>query len=105
MSETMTLALAGAAGGLLGTFFFGGLWWTVDKVVASGRPALWLSGSLLLRMCVAMAGFYFVSGGDWRRLVACLAGFLCARLLVTWLTRTPPDRPSRGPAREATHAP
>ena len=37
------------AGALLGVFFFGGLWWTVQKGVASERPAFWFLGSLLVR--------------------------------------------------------
>ena len=37
------------AGALLGAFFFGGLWWTVQKGVTSEQPALWFLGSLLLR--------------------------------------------------------
>ena len=88
MTETLTLVLAWAAGALLGAIFFGGLWWTVRKGVSSKRPALWFSGSLLLRMSVALAGFYLVSGRHWERLLACLLGFVMARLVVTRLTRT-----------------
>jgi F1F0 ATPase subunit 2 len=46
MSEALMLGLAGVAGLLLGAIFFGGLWWTVRKGVASSRPALWFLGSL-----------------------------------------------------------
>lgn len=105
MNETLALVLAWAAGGVLGTIFFGGLWWTVGKIVSSKQPASWLLGSLLLRMGIVLAGFYFVSDGRWNRLVACLVGFLFARLLVTWLTRTPAEDRSRRPARGAMHAP
>jgi hypothetical protein len=35
----------------------------------------------------AFGGFYLVSRGDWRRLLACLLGFLLARILVTRFTR------------------
>jgi len=87
MTETLEIILAGAAGAALGAVFFGGLWWTVQRGVASRNPALWFSGSLLLRMSIALAGFYFVSGGHWHRLLACFVGFVMARLLVTLLTR------------------
>jgi len=104
MNETLTLVLAWVAGGLLGTLFFGGLWWTVRKGVSSKRPALWFSGSLLLRMSMALAGFYFVSGRHWERLLLCLLGFVMARLVVTRLAR--PARESRTrSAQEASHAP
>ncbi len=84
-----TLAFASAAGGLLGLFFFGGLWWTVRRAFASPRPALWVGGSLLLRLMSVAAGFVVVSAGDWRRLLACLLGFWAARWLVVRFTARP----------------
>lgn len=104
MNDTLALALAWLAGAMLGAFFFGGLWWTVRKSLASARPALWVFGSLLLRMGVTMTGFYFVSGGDWRRLLSCLVGFVMARQLVTRLTRLPEEDQTRQ-SQEASHAP
>ena len=88
MTRIPSLLTAWLAGGLLGAIFFGGLWWTVRRGVSSQQPALWFLGSLLARLSVALAGFYFVSGGHWERLVACLLGFVTARLAVTRLTRS-----------------
>ncbi|MFT5643046.1 MAG: F1F0 ATPase subunit 2 [Janthinobacterium sp.] len=88
MNDSLILGLAWLAGGVLGAIFFGGLWWTVRRAIASARSALWLSVSLLLRMSIALAGFYFASAGQWQRLLACLLGFIMARALVTWLTRS-----------------
>ena len=82
MIELLELAAAVLAGSLLGAFFFGGLWWTVRRGLVSAQPALFFLGSLLLRTLSVVAGFYFISRGDWRRLVASLAGFLLARVLV-----------------------
>jgi F1F0 ATPase subunit 2 len=80
MRELLLLAAASAAGLLLGAIFFG---------VSSQRPALWFLFSLLLRMSVALAGFNLVSGGRWDRLLACLLGFVVARLVVTRLSKPP----------------
>ena len=96
--------LASIAGAALGAVFFGGLWWTLRKGFASSQPALWVLVSLLLRMGIALGGFYLVSGGDWRRLLACLAGFVMGRQIVTRLTRLPEENQTRS-AREARHAP
>ena len=104
MNETMTLVLALAAGGLLGAFFFGGLWWTVRKGIASEQPALWFFCSMLLRMGVTLIGFYFVSAGHWDRLLSCLFGFIVARLAVTRLTRPVAAGHATSP-REPSHAP
>ena len=104
MNETLSLILASVAGGLLGVMFFGGLWWTVQKGVSSQQPALWFFGSLLLRASITLAGFYFVSGGHWERLLLCLLGFVMARLVVMWITRPSGENPAR-PVQEANHAP
>ena len=104
MNEPLPLLLAGAVGLLLGAIFFGGLWWTVRKGLSSRQPALWFFGSMLLRMGIALAGFYFVGRGDWRRLLACLLGFVVARFVVTWLTRAPVEN-QHSQTPEASHAP
>lgn len=104
MDETLALLLAWLAGVMLGAFFFGGLWWTVRKSLASAKPALWMFASLLLRIGVTMAGFYFVAGGDWQRLLSSLVGFFLARQLATWLTRLPEAGQTR-PSQGARHAP
>jgi F1F0 ATPase subunit 2 len=83
MSETSFVILAFLAGCVLGAMFFGGLWWTIRRGVSSRLPALWFSGSLLIRMAVILIGFYYVTRGDWLRLAACMTGFLLARLAVT----------------------
>ena len=95
MSDIPDLTLALVAGLLLGTFFFGGLWWTVQKGMTSEMPALWFVGSLLLRTGVILAGFYFVSQNHWSRLVMCLLGFLIARVIVVKrLTHEPAEEPT-----------
>jgi F1F0 ATPase subunit 2 len=81
--------------------FFGGLWWTARRGLVSPHPALWILGSLLLRMGLTLPGFFVVAGGRWERLLACLVGFAAARALVTWKTRPPRAKPAQG----APHAP
>ena len=104
MNEVLVLAAPLAAGLLLGGFFFGGLWWTVGKGVSSPRPALWFFASMLLRMSVTLAGFYFVGGEDWRRWSVCLLGFVVARLAIKRLTR-PPAEHRKAKAPEISYAP
>ena len=104
MNETLTLVLAWAWGVAIGAIFFGSLWWTVRKAVSSSQPALWFFGSLLMRMGIALSGFYFMARGPWERLVLCLLGFVMARLAVTWLTRPSAEDQPR-PAPEVLHAP
>ena len=103
-TDLLTLTLAWAAGTGIGAVFFGGLWWTIRQGMSSRQPALWFFGSMLLRMGIALVGFYVVSGTRWERLVSCLIGFVMARLAVTWLTQPSLDGHAR-PAHEACSAP
>ncbi len=96
MSETPSLVIALAAGVVLAAMFFGGLWWTTQRGLASERPAAWFLGSPLLRMTAAVTGFYFVSHGDWRRLLACGLGFAIGRFTVIRQLRPRDDRPAPG---------
>lgn len=103
MNDMLNLVISLVAGVLIGVLFFGGLWWTVKKIVTSERPALWSMGSMWLRMITTMAGFHFVSQGSWERLLVCFLGFFLARLIVTHLTRRE-DKPVYA-AQEISHEP
>ena len=104
MNEALHVTLALVTGVLLGAIFFGGLWWTVQKGVSSKWSALWFFGSLLLRTSIVLAGFYFIARGHWERLLVCLVGFVMARSIVTWLTRSPGENQTH-PTQEVSHAP
>jgi len=103
MSEVLGLILPAVAGVLLGAFFFGGLWWTVRKGVASKQPALWFLGSLLLRASIVLASFYLVGRGHWERWLVSLLGFVIARVIMTRLSREP--KMATYLAQESSHAP
>lgn len=97
MADALPLIAAWIAGAALATLFFGGLWWTVSRGIASPHPALWFGISLLLRAGAVLGGVYLAGQGDWARMAACLAGFIMAKPLVLWATRRF--------MREASHAP
>ena len=102
MNEAWSWGLALVAGVLLGAVFFGALWWTVRKGVSSQWPALWFSGSLLLRLSTTLVGFYYVADGHWERLLTCLLGFAIGRMIVMRLARV--ERNSACSAQEVGHA-
>jgi F1F0 ATPase subunit 2 len=93
--EAPVLILAIFMGIMLGVIFYGGLWWTVRRIVSSRKAGVWLIGSFLLRAMVAIGGFLFVARGDWRGILACFIGFLVARIGVTRLTRAAVDTKTR----------
>lgn len=85
MHDSLRLAMVWAAGLALGLMFFGGLWWTVRQGLVSNRPALWMLISVVVRFGVLLTGFYYLSGGQWHRMLACVIGFITAKLIATWL--------------------
>lgn len=103
MNNLSVWILAWAAGGVMGAIFFGGLWWTVRRSIISAHPALWVLGSLLLRIALVLPAFYLVAGGRWERALACLLGFLMARGVLIWLAG-PLHRQPEAATREADHA-
>lgn len=106
MAAPLASLMAVLAGAALGLVFYAGLWWTVRRAATSRRPGPSILASLLLRMSVALGGFYLVAGGELARLLPCLAGFVLARAAVTWMTRLP--SPAVGEVRTASgagHAP
>ena len=104
MNDGLALPLAFCAGALLGVFFFGGLWWTIQKGVTSELPAIWFLGSLLIRTGIVLAGIYLVSQGHWSRVVACLLGFLIARVIVMRRLTGAPAHEQATLEEEARHA-
>jgi F1F0 ATPase subunit 2 len=84
LTTMMILMAAFAAGLVLGGFYFIALWQTVRRLPATGSPARLMLGSLVLRMAVLSAGFYFVMGGHWERLAAAMLGFIVIRKILTY---------------------
>ena len=86
LSDVTALAPALATGVVLGTLFFGGLWWTVRRALLARLPAVWLIASFVARTALVLAGFIVVGGNEWQRWLVVLAGFIAARVVVArWL--------------------
>lgn len=94
--EVILLLLAGS---LLGTFFFGGLWLTVQRLPQTKSPVLLALFSFIIRLAVVLGAFYLIlarfSGAAWLRMVAALTGFILMRLV--FVSRIRPRSRSSGP--------
>ena len=88
MNELFLIIAALVAGIALGVIFFGGLWLTVKRTLAAKVPWLWVLGSFIFRVGTILTGFYFISSGNWQRLVSCLIGFIAARFVVIHFTKS-----------------
>lgn len=83
MNDLFNLILPLSGGILLGFIFFGGLWLTVSKSIMAKNPAIWFFVSMVLRAGIVLIGFYFIGGDQLESFLACLVGFVIARLIMT----------------------
>jgi len=90
MIDLYALGFSVAAGLGAGTVYFMGLWWTVNRLKISRRPAVLTLGSFALRAVLVLAVFYLVAQGHWARFLGCMVGFLAARTAITRRLRPEP---------------
>lgn len=81
MSMPILLVMQCVAGAIIGVLYFGGLWLTLNKLTGTRQWGLWLGVSFLVRATMAVAGFWILGAGDWRRLLALATGFTIVRFL------------------------
>lgn len=90
MNEVAPVLAALGAGALLGSIYFGGLWWTVRHGLTAENPALWFGLSALMRMTALLAGLYYFVRGGWGSVFACLIGVIIARVAIVQFARLAP---------------
>ena len=82
MNDIIQVVIALAAGGLLGSFYFSGLWWTVQKMTGSRNPYRLMLISFLVRTLVVMACFYLLLHLGWSALAIGVLGFVVVRAVI-----------------------
>ena len=85
MNNLFLILLSVIAGAALGSFFYGGLWWTIRKLPTTRQAGLLFALSWIIRMGVVLVGLYFCAGGVWYRMLAGLVGLMIARVLLSWI--------------------
>lgn len=70
------------AGACLGLVFFGGLWWTTQRLVTAREPGLLLAGSLIARLAILALGLIVLARADPAALVGALFGLIAVRIVM-----------------------
>ena len=89
--EGWQLAASFIAGGLIGAFYFGGLWLTVKRIPTSNNPHLLLLGSFFLRLAATLTAFYALVPWGWQALAVALLGLLISRQALIRIKGRKPD--------------
>lgn len=80
------------AGLTLGVCFYGGLWFTVQRLATSTHPVLLTVASFWLRLLAVLAVFVLLAKQGLASVAIAMAGFILGRLAVS---RFVPDRRTR----------
>jgi F1F0 ATPase subunit 2 len=83
MHQILYLFSAFPLGLILGLFYFGSLWLTVQQLPTTQWPVRLTLGSLYGRMAIVLLGFYLIIDGSWQRAIIGLLGLLVARTILT----------------------
>ncbi|MFO7965833.1 MAG: ATP synthase subunit I [Desulfobacterales bacterium] len=93
----MTELLVFTWGICIGLFYYGGLYWTVCRMVGSKRAVFFSISSFFFRLAVFLAAVYVIFDGRINRLFWILAGFFSARILMIKMVsktgKSAPDNP------------
>ena len=73
----------GFIGGIfLGIIFFGGLYWSVNKLPKVKHPASLMIVSALVRMIILITGIYFIAGNDIKKILSILGGVILVKIIM-----------------------
>ncbi|MFO7539380.1 MAG: ATP synthase subunit I [Chloroflexota bacterium] len=82
INEWSGFLLSLLAGGLIGLFYFGGLWLTI-RYVTAGKGSTWLLlASFVGRMAVAVGALVWLVNGRLPHLITALLGFFLIRTVL-----------------------
>lgn len=79
---TARVALGLVAGVAAGLLYFGGLWWTVRRVVTSPRPHLLTLGSFFVRTAVVIGVVILIARMHWVPVATFMAAFVGTRMVM-----------------------
>ena len=75
-------AVATVVGILLGLFYFGGLWWTLRRVMKSSRPGVLILLSFFVRTAVTLAVLFLMVRMHWALAVGSVVTMILTRVVL-----------------------
>lgn len=82
MNQLILIGSGLAAGGFMGYFYFGGLWWTLERMRTQQHPYAMLILSFFIRSVLVTAGFYLLLKIRWELVALGVVGFIAIRYLL-----------------------
>lgn len=79
----LDVGIAAMGGVLTGAFYYGGLWWTLQRLANATRPALLLGMSFLVRTVVVLLALLWLTDLQFALILVFMVGFIVMRLVLT----------------------
>jgi len=67
---------------ILGLIFFGGLYYTTQKLPKAKKPALLMFSSITIRMIILVGGLYLIFSNEISRLLIAILGVFISKYIV-----------------------
>jgi len=67
---------------ILGIVFFGGLQWTIDRLMKVRYPTALVLVSMVIRMAILLLGFYLLKDGSYYNIPLALLGVVLVRVVM-----------------------
>ena len=81
--NAIAATLSALVGIALGLFFYGGLWFTVRRLMTTEHPVLLALGSFWIRVLAVLAAFVLLTRTGFECVAIAMAGFIFGRLAVS----------------------
>ncbi len=104
MGDVLLILFALVVGGVLGFFYFGGLWLTLRRLPGSRSPHTLALLSFFGRTVVVLLTIFLVAKESWQRIAACLVGFIVVRGVLIHRLKPPPSARETERARRAAQS-
>jgi len=83
-------------GVILGIIFFGGLYWTIQKLTEVKRPGLLMICSLIFRMAVLLSVLFYVSKSGYMGILYAMLGMFLVRVIMTFKIEETTEKQKKG---------
>lgn len=71
----------------LGIVYFGGLYFSIQKMTKAKYPSLIMTLSFILRMAILVGVFFYLSKGGYQDMLFGLLGVLLVRIIMTFMMK------------------
>ena len=71
----------------IGLIYFGGLYWSTEKIESVKSPAFLMVGSMIIRMAILLFGLYYLAQSGYQSILAGFIGIMMVRFIMVYYVK------------------